>query len=240
MDVMENSLSINELLAAAQKEGVCIVEPAAERVLTEKVAETKFCTTGTNAVTFDPGSIKSISSCTISFKVTNSDAEARWFVLGRRGTSPGQDPLYVGDPFVGAMGTDDADFAVALNSNPAGPNALGQQQFIEHCPEGLIRSLCLVRVANGDPILDQDLIKVRYFCNGDQCKRSSVAGICDICPGNTTNSTICYEFGLAAYGRRDAIALLIPGKVVDVAAVTYTIRIKLVAVEGAYGYVASC
>lgn len=240
MNGFNESLSIEQLLAAAQKEGVCVVEPAAERVLTEKVAETKFCTTGTNAVTFDPGSIKSINSCTIQFKVTNNDLEARWFVIGRRGTSPGQDPLYPGDPFVGSMGTDDADFLVALNSNPAGPNALGEQQFMEHCPEGLVKSICLVRVANGDPILDTDLLKVRYFCNGDQCKRSSISGICDVCPGNNSNTTICWNFGLAAYGRRDAIALSIPGKDAEAAAVTYTIRVQLVAVEGAYGYVASC
>lgn len=234
-------MSVTELLAAAQKEGICIIQPETERVLTEKKDGVKFCTTGTNAITFDPGSIKSISSCKIGFKVTNNDAEAKWFVIGRRGTSPGQDPLYPGDPFVGAMGTDDADFSVALNANPAGPNALGEQQFMEHCPEGLIRSLDIVRVPNNDPILDNDLVKVRYFCNGDQCKRTTITPFCDICGNNNSNFTnIRFNFGLAAYGRRDAIALLIPGKDPEAAAVTYNIQVQLLAVEGAYGYVASC
>lgn len=231
-----------ELLAAAQKEGICIVRQAeAIPVVTTKEG-TQFCTTGTDAVQFDPSSLKNLASCKIGFKITNASEEDLYFGIGRRFTEPGQDPLYPGDPFVGMVGTDDPLFAVGLNGNPSGPNALGQQQFMEHCPEGLIKSIDLARIPNASPLLDSDLVMVKYFCNGDNCKRTTLSPICELCPGNGTSNftNIRYNFGLAAYGRRNAIGLLIPGTPEGEDAITYNVRVNLAFVEGAYGYVKSC
>lgn len=225
-------MTTTDMLLNAQQ-GFCATEEstATPVVYTQKGATV--CADPTNAIVLDSKAIHGSACESISFEVSN-EGDTRWLIWGTRGM-PGLDPLYAGDPFVGANYADSAAFLVNTL-----PNGAAFQGFNYRCANTgyLMKSIVLRNIPVASPLVTAPLKAVEYGCDPENiCVTKKVSPTCSPCANNNQVFTQSeYRLGLQPIDHLHAVGLLIPAGT-ELLPFTVNVEVNIVAIASAKAYV---
>jgi len=201
------------------------------------------CADQTKTALVDPSKFKKVHTRRARFSVQNKSRDKDlWFGMGESMQEPGLSLRYPGSIFVPDEGVNDGNFyvgglGIALG---AGAQALALQLFQQWNKQSVITAITLVRVAESDPIMANNLYYETLAALNGKCEASQVGPECNSCAGTTASNLITARFpvGLAGADDKNAWGIRIPKQVdPEVTATIYTIDVDYAFVVGSYGYV---